>query len=191
PILVIPRVRLRRGHAERRTDDDDEVAWKIDERINLFAAPEPQSGAAREEERHIGANRRTDFSKERDRRAAPQPRERHERGRRIGTASPESGLKGDLLLDLDDDIADLAGLPERCPEYRRRLPHQVAVVERYAWSPALQREGPGLLDARQRVVELDRLEHGAQLVIPVGADSEHAEIEIHLGVRPYGELEAS
>src|SRR5262249_6604458 len=116
--------------------------------------------------------------------------ERHERGRRIGTASPESGLKGDLLLDLDDDIADLAGLPERCPESRRRLPHQVAVVERYAWSPALQREGPGLLDARQRVVELDRLEHGAQLVIPVGADSEHAKIQVDFRVGSGRQLHA-
>src|SRR5262249_43067114 len=58
PILVVPGVGLRRGDAERRTNDHHEVRRQIDERIDFFAAAEPQRGAAGEKERHVGADRR-------------------------------------------------------------------------------------------------------------------------------------
>ena len=58
PVLVVPAVGLGGRHAERRPDDDDAVRRQIDERIDLLAAAEPERGAARQEERHVGADRR-------------------------------------------------------------------------------------------------------------------------------------
>src|SRR5262249_32057058 len=41
-IVVVPGIGFRRRHAEGRPHDDDEVRRQIDERIDLFPAPEPQ-----------------------------------------------------------------------------------------------------------------------------------------------------
>src|SRR5204863_10044638 len=67
---------------------------------------------------------------------------------------------------------------------------EISRVERNPGGAALEREGARLLGADERVVQLDRLEHGAQLVIPVGADAQHAKIEVDLGVGSCGQLEA-
>ena len=71
---------------------------------------------------------------------------------------------------------------ERRPQRRRGFPDKVARVERHVRRLALERERPRLLAAHQRVVQLDRLEHGAQLVIAVGADAEHPQVEIDFRV---------
>src|SRR6185437_12778926 len=50
---------------------------------------------------------------------------------------------------------------------------------------------PRTLGAHECVVQLDRLKHRAQLVVAVGTDAEHAQIQIHLRVRTHGERDGT
>ena len=109
---------------------------------------------------------------------------------RVGAAAAEPCLDGIFLSIWITASQMSAAAPERRPQRRRRLPHQVARVERHAGRAAVERERPRTLGAHQRVVQLDRLKDGPQLVIAVGADAEHAQIEVDFGVRADNQLEA-
>ena len=117
--------------------------------------------------------------------------ERHQRRRRVGAAAAEPGLHRDLLVDLDHRVADLAARA-RAPSTARAAAFQTRLLAS-SGTPGVRHlsvNGPGCSAHTQRVVQLDRLEDRAQLVIAVGADAEHAQIEIDLGVRAHGELES-
>ena len=109
--------------------------------------------------------------------------ERHQRRRRVGAAAAEPGLDGNLLVDLD--TASRISPPRPSAVHSAAAAFQTRLLAS-SGTPGVRHlsvNGPGALAADERVVQLDRLEHGAQLVIPVGADAEHPQVEIDLRVR--------
>src|SRR4051812_16793768 len=94
----------------------------IDERVDFLTAAEAERRAAGEEERRVGAQGRSEFPEQRERRASPQAGECDEGGRGIRAPAAETGLKWDLLVDRNGRVAHVAGAPERRPQRSGCLP---------------------------------------------------------------------
>ena len=114
---------------------------------------------------------------------APQLVERHQRRRRIAAAAAQSRLRRDALFDCDVHAAHLTVAAAGGPQGLRRTPHQVAPVGRHVGGGALERERAAPSAKHETVVQRQRLEHRAQVVVAIGAASDNPQIEVDLGVR--------
>lgn len=164
------------------------------QRVDLVAAGESQGRPADQEEGHVGSQPPGQpVQPGRAQADAPEPVQGHEDGRGVAAAPTETAPDRDPLGDgdfgspLDARMAlQLEGGPQR--EVSRVLRH-VGVVAAH-----LQAAPPWPDD--DVVVEVDRLEERAQLVVAVLAHAQDLQPEVHLGVgrhakraRPGGRLQ--
>ena len=183
---IEPPVRVRRRHPKRRLDHDDAEPADIVDGIDLVAACGAERRAAEEEERHVGPEPGRERVEGRlAETAVPDAVEADEGGRRVGAAATEAGRCRDPLLETHVRPARITVAAERPPERQRGAPDQVRPVRRNPRRAGAQCEGPRPRGDRQRVVQRDRLQQRADVVVavrPLRPDTER-EIDLRAGAK--------
>ena len=162
------------------------VRGQLGERIDLIPAPDPEHRAADQEERTVGPDvggQRVEPG--RGQGPSPQPTQAAKRSHRIGGPAPEPRRDGDPLSDAHRQAPNLAASPQLGPQPPGRAMHEVVSPQRHAGrgtpnaTVALERP------QRERVVQIDGLQDGPQIVETVPAPAADPQIQIDLGVRPH------
>lgn len=152
-----------------------------EERIDLVAAGQPEGGSAQEEEGHVGpqaaSQRVQPIGAQAD---SPQPVERQQHGRRV--AAPAAHPARDRYALGDDDFNTLAHARVLLQELGGAY-GQVALAGRHAGMIAMRGDAALPRSQHDVVVQLDRLEQRAQLVVAVLSRTEHFEAEVDLRER--------
>ncbi len=153
---------------------------------DLVPAPQTEGGAPEEEEGHVGAEAPGDGHEAGDAQPEPpHPVETHQDHGGVAASAAEAARYRDALRDHDLDAlrhVRVATQEGGGPEREVRLP------ERHVGVVAPQDDVGTARPQDQVVVQRDRLEERAQLVVAVLAPGEDLEAEVHLGERPEAEL---
>ena len=162
--------------------------------VDLVAAGEPQGRPPYQEEGHVGPQPpRQPVQPGRAQADPPQPVQGHEDGRGVAAAPTQTAPDRDPLGDgdfgspLDAHMSlKLQGGPQR----------EVSLVLRHVGVVAAHLQAAPPWPDDDVVVEVDRLEERAQLVVAVLAHAQDLQAEVHLGVcgnakraRPGGRLQ--
>ncbi len=184
-VLVVPGVRLGRRDAVRRVDDDDPVA-SADRRAGRSLRP-GRGPSAVPPDRKYGTSAPIPPATSRTTDSGTSPQTRASASS-VAAASalppPRPACRGIAFL-IEIDRSD--GAPGRPVAVQSAAAARQTRFESSSGTPGvrhLQRERPGPGDAEERVVQRHRLEDGPELVVSIGARTEHAQIEVDLRVRP-------
>src|SRR5262249_11809535 len=155
------------------------------EGVDLVSPPQAQGGAPGQEERDVGpqpSGQRLEAG--RPQTDAPETVQGQEDGRRVPAAAPRPTADRDALGDLDPGPSRDAGVTAQLEGGPQG---EVALVARDEGMIALHVQGAWPEMDDDVVVQVDRLEDRAQLVVAVLTQAEDLEAEVDLGEGPHAE----
>jgi len=183
--LVHPREHRGRGHRPAGVDDDHVTTDLTTQGVDLVPPGQPEGGAPDEKKWHVGPQPPGEGVQARRPEAhLPQAIEGHEHRGGIAATAPQASPHRDALGDSDIGPAVDAGM---ALQLQCRTQGQISLVKGHIGMVTAHFQAMRARPDDHVVVEVDRLEERAQLVIAVLASAQHLEAEVHLGIGTHTE----
>src|SRR5262249_59842752 len=112
--------------------------------------------------------------------STPQTAERSQRRGRVAACTAQSGLQRNPFGQMNRHVARAAPASRGLPDELRSAPDQIAGVRRAIRVVARQLKRTASRTDRDRIVQRDRLKHGAKIVEPIATTAKNFQRSVDL-----------